>query len=128
MGVYAHAPSPTLDLRQNGSMPETCSHVDESTWGAHVWIFVGDRRGVSGVFSSKSEANAWIERHRLTGMLSAYPLDIGIYDWTVKLGLYKGDKPKDNDPTFIGNFSSAYLPHYHYENGMEEAGDSGKGL
>ena len=91
-------------------------------------ISVGNRNGVAGAFSSKSEADKWIEKHRLTGMLSAHLLDIGIYDWATGLGLYKGDKPHANHPNFIGNFSSAYLPHYHYEDGVEESGGSGKGL
>jgi hypothetical protein len=43
-----------------------------------VWIFNGDGgRFPGGVFTSRSAAEEWISRHKVTGALTAYPVDEG---------------------------------------------------
>ena len=39
-----------------------------------------------GVFSQKDIAEEWIAKHKLSGVLTEYPLDTGVYDWAVKEG------------------------------------------
>jgi hypothetical protein len=46
-----------------------------------VWVFNGANSTFSaGVFQSKSQADEWIAKHKVTGCLTQYPLGIGIYD------------------------------------------------
>ena len=33
------------------------------------------------VFSSLPKARKWISSHKLSGLLTAYPIDIGVYNW-----------------------------------------------
>ncbi len=87
----------------------------------HVWVFNGGRRFPGGVFTTVDLAEAWISRHRLTGVLTAYPLDEGCFDWAVRQGVtnLKAEKlpAKSQDPSFIGGFSTASQEHFHYADG-----------
>jgi hypothetical protein len=87
----------------------------------HVWVFNSGERGFpGGVFTDRTFAEAWIAKHRLTGVLTAYPLDEGCYDFAVRNGLLSSralEQNRDN-PSFIGAFSSASLDHDHYEDGQ----------
>lgn len=83
-----------------------------------VWIFNGDKhRFPSGVFTDQSLAEEWIKTNRLTGTLTAYPLNQGVYEWAVETGCFKPKREDQMTPSFIGNFSSASQPHEHYEDG-----------
>jgi len=71
-----------------------------------VWVFNGNSsRFPSGVFSS------------LSGILTCYPLDLGVYDWAIREDFFKITKEKHKAPHFIGLFSSAHQEHIHFENG-----------
>ena len=50
----------------------------------HIWIFTGGGQFPGGVFSTIERAEAWIERNRRSGMLTAYPIDQGCFDWAVE--------------------------------------------
>lgn len=90
-------------------------------FNTNVWVFVGERNSLpSGVFSSKDSAESWISDHYLTGVLTSYPVDIGIYEWAIEKGYFNPTKEHHKSPDFIQNFSSANLEHYHYENGRNE--------
>lgn len=89
----------------------------------NIWIFVGEGgRFPSSAFQDLDEAEEWISKHALTGLLSAMPIDQGLFEWALEhdaLNL----KPealaiKQYDQSFIGTFTSASLEHYHYENGV----------
>jgi hypothetical protein len=83
-----------------------------------IWVFNGGGNPFpSGVFSQHQHAEVWIRQHHLTGTLTAYPLDIGVYHWAIEQGHFKPKTDKHNTPAFIGSFSSAAQEHYHYENG-----------
>lgn len=86
----------------------------------YVWVFSQGR--TSGVFTSLPNAEAWIQQHQLSGLLSAYPLDQGVYDWAVRNSFFKPSKPHHGSAEQIARFDSAYLPHVHYENGHAQAG------
>lgn len=87
-----------------------------------VWVFNGaGAQFPSGVFSSREAAETWIRDARLTGTLTAYPLDESVYDWGIREGRFKPTREYQSSPDFIGRFSSASQPHFHYENG--ECGD-----
>jgi hypothetical protein len=83
-----------------------------------VWVFNGDKaRFPSGVFTNQQLAEEWIEQNQLTGTLTAYPVNLGIYGWALEKGYFTPKRDDQKTASFIGNFSSASQPHEHYENG-----------
>lgn len=84
-----------------------------------VWIFNGaGGRLPSGVFTTRDGAEVWIRGCRLTGMLTAYPLDEGTFEWAHRRGLITGRaRERGDDPGFVGSFTSAIQEHYHYVDG-----------
>lgn len=87
-----------------------------------VWIFsTPSRQFPGGAFSTVDAAEAWIRAHRLTGMLTAYPLDRGVFDWALESGCTSLRPEKleaaRTDPQFIGGFTTASQDHRHYEDG-----------
>ena len=83
-----------------------------------LWVFNGaGGRFPAGVFTAKELAERWIATHRLSGTLTAYPLDVGAYDWAVEAGLFTPKRDEHSSPEFIGTFTSASQEHFHYENG-----------
>jgi hypothetical protein len=100
---------------------------------AYVWVFNGDGKALAfpgGVFSSREKAEAWIRANALSGVLTAYPIDQGAYDWARDRGYLEDWTDDDGNlradirdatPQRIGRFSTAHQPHYHFERG-EPAG------
>lgn len=86
---------------------------------AEIWVFKGDA-GIfpSGVFSSREKAECWIAARGLSGCLTNYPLDIGVYEWAIEQGVFKPKREDQTTAAFIQRFSSAYLEHYHYHDGQ----------
>lgn len=87
-----------------------------------VWVFNNNKSNFSGgIFLSKDLAETWISRYNLTGILTQYPLNIGVLDYLIKEDLVgmrnETIERVKNDPNKIGGFTSASLIHYHYENG-----------
>ena len=86
-----------------------------------VWIFHGVNAQFAGaVFTKRDIAERWIAEHNLSGILTKYPLNVGVYNWAIDNGTFK---PKTEDHTaseFIGSFTSASPEHYHYENGSAD--------
>jgi len=88
----------------------------------YVWVFNGAKsRFSSGVFEELADAEKWINKNKLTGMLTKYPLNRSVFDWADENDLIsmkaKTLAQKRNDPHFIGGFTSASMEHYHYEDG-----------
>ncbi|USE71335.1 hypothetical protein CTT31_19815 [Pseudoalteromonas maricaloris] len=88
-----------------------------------VWIFNKNNAAFSGgVFSKLDLAENWIKDNSLTGILTKYPLDQGVFDWAVENEMHniKAEKiaEKSKQPNFIGGFTSASQEHYHYEKGI----------
>lgn len=72
-----------------------------------------------GVFSSRERDESWISYHRLTGVLTLYPLDIGVYEWAIESGEFVPKRPDQSGSRFVGRFSSASQEHYHYTDGKQ---------
>jgi hypothetical protein len=86
-----------------------------------IWLFHGaNGRFSSGVFSSKQKAEEWINKWSLSGILTKYPIDIGVYEWAIELNLLKISKGEQTQPEFIQRFTTASQEHVHYENGIAE--------
>ena len=86
-----------------------------------VWVFNGGIKSnfPGGVFTKKELAEEWIRKNALTGTLTRYPLNIGVYEWAVSNGAFKPKRDDQRTPFFIGRFSSASQEHHHYEDGNE---------
>jgi hypothetical protein len=88
---------------------------------ATVWILNGDQSTFpSGVFTRRELAVEWIQNHRLSGVLTEYPVDEGVYEWAISRGLFKPKKENQTTSAFIARFSSASQDHYHFENGSSK--------
>ncbi len=93
---------------------------------ASIWIFhASGAQFAGGAFHDVASAEAWIAKHRLTGLLTAYPVGEGCFDWAIRTGKSgmkeEKMKQKSDDPVFIGGFTSASQEHFHYEDGKKEA-------
>jgi hypothetical protein len=89
-----------------------------------VWVFNGAQSAFpSGIFSAREEADAWIHKHSLTGTLTQYPLDVGMYDHALAAGSFSPKKPEHTMSNFIARFSGGGLDHFHYENGARCTGE-----
>lgn len=89
---------------------------------SQIWIFNGSGYGSfpSGVFTEKSKAHTWIIQHKLSGTLTLFPMNDGLYDWTIKNKYFESKNTHETSPEFIQNFSCSNLEHYHYENGVKD--------
>jgi len=86
-----------------------------------VWIFHGiNAQFASGVFSSKQKAEKWILDNKLSGILTWYPVDTGVYDWALLNGFFEIKKIEQESPSFIQKFTSGSQMHFHYENGESD--------
>jgi len=85
-----------------------------------IWIFNGEGALFpSGVFNTLDTANHWIVENSLSGVLTEYPVDTGVYDWAVSIGYFSPNKPQQQSSKFIGKFTSSHQNHFHYENGAK---------
>lgn len=84
-----------------------------------VWIFSGaGSRFSSGAFVDKNAAMMWISKHKLSGVLTQYPLGQGVYDWAIENELFEIKKEHESSPEFIQKFTCAVQEHYHFEDGV----------
>ncbi|CAN5466591.1 hypothetical protein BH10BAC2_BH10BAC2_23520 [soil metagenome] len=86
-----------------------------------IWIFHGSgSQFSSGAFEKIEDAEVFISKYKLTGMLTKYPVGKSAYDWACENGLFQPKKEEHSEASFIQKFSSASQEHYHYENGNKE--------
>ena len=85
-----------------------------------VWVF-NECGGQfpSAAFTTVEKAEEWIAKHKLSGVLTWYPLDIGAYEWVIERGHWQPKKDHHKTAEFIQRFSSGHY-HYHYENGSRD--------
>jgi hypothetical protein len=92
--------------------------------GQVVWIFHGDNaRVASGVFVTEEQGLEWIQRHRLTGLLTEYRLGVGAYDDAVERGLFRPSREHHGTPEHIAQFSPGGTRHFHVFDGSTEPPD-----
>jgi len=87
-----------------------------------IWLFISDVP--SAAFTSKNEAEQWIQDNKLSGVLTAFPLDKSCFDWAVEndalsVRAEKIEEKKAN-PQFIASCLPASLAHFHYHNGIKD--------
>jgi hypothetical protein len=102
-----------------------CMSTEAGKTEAGVWLFNGERSlFAGGVFTSRAAAEQWIAQYKLSGVLTWYPLDTGLYDWVISKDYWQPKQDYQREATFIQQFSSAYAEHYHYENGLHDSGEA----
>jgi hypothetical protein len=85
---------------------------------AEIWVFHGEgAQFSSGVFVSIEEAARVIEKFRLNGVLTAYPVNKLVWEWVSEAGFWSPKNERHEEPEFIQRFSSAYLKHHHFRGG-----------
>ncbi|MDT7517887.1 hypothetical protein RAE19_03885 [Rhodoferax sp. TBRC 17660] len=83
-----------------------------------VWIFNGHKAAFpSGVFAHREQATNWIAQHKLSGVLTEYPVDTGTLDWAITNQFFLPKKPEHSQAKFIQSFTSSRQRHEHYEEG-----------
>ncbi len=86
-----------------------------------IWVFNGEKGAIpSGVFTERALAEKWIAENGLTGMLTRYPVDTGLYDWAVEQKAFTPKREDQRSSAFKQTFTCASLEHYHYENGQKD--------
>jgi len=84
-----------------------------------VWIFHGEEaRFASAVFETEREALAWVESHRLSGIVTEYPVGDGCYDIAVERGSFTPSKPHHGTPEHVAAFSPGWTRHVHVTDGL----------
>ena len=71
------------------------------------------------MFFNLELAEKWIKEKGVSGLLTAYPVNTGVYDWAIQKDFFRPKYPSQKSPEFIQGFNSAYLEHYHYKNGKQ---------
>jgi len=90
--------------------------MEQADADSGVWVFHGSGgRFASGVFTTRDKAEAWIHQHDLSGVLTRYPVDQGVYDWAKEKQLFQPAKPEHTKPAFIQRFTTGSQEHYHYD-------------
>lgn len=119
-GVQAQS-APRVMARDRGihgastRMQEPLVHAHE----LELWVFNDEHTHVpSAVFSAIALATSWISTGQVSGTLTRYPIDTGVWDWCVAKGTFRPKRPEQSSSHFIGNFSSAYQQHHHFEDGV----------
>lgn len=86
-----------------------------------IWVFNGVMaRFPSGLFTSLEDAKTWIKHNKLTGVLTKYPVNTGVYDWAIKKSFFRPTEDKHSSSSFIGSFTCAAMDHLHFEDGEED--------
>ncbi|PJK11254.1 hypothetical protein CO608_02005 [Lysobacteraceae bacterium NML08-0793] len=87
----------------------------------YVWVVQGSKANFPpAIFSSREKAIEWIEKYKISGMLSKYPLDISVYDWTIMNNFFNPKRDDQKTPEFIQTFSSAYIEDSQYVDGVND--------
>jgi hypothetical protein len=84
----------------------------------YVYVFNGNHSSfASAIFITKELAFDWITLNKLSGILNVYPLNVSLHDWAIQQDFFKPKTEYQKQATFIQNFSTAFMEHYHFENG-----------
>ncbi len=95
-----------------------------SDWDQNaVWIFHGeDARFASAVFTTEADALSWAARHRVSGIVTEYPVGNGCYDIAVERGSFTPSKPHHGSASHVAAFSPGWTRHVHLVDGLPNHG------
>lgn len=82
-----------------------------------IWVFTGGKSGFpAGLFRDLEKAEAWIRDHGLSGTLTKYPVDVGLFAWAIDQGLFSPKKDFDR-AAMAADFTCPSLDQHRYERG-----------
>lgn len=83
-----------------------------------IYVFMGKGANFpAGAFNNKENAIEWIKKYALSGVLSEYPIDVGLYDWAIEKGYFDVKKDYQKESKFVEKFTCASINHFHFEDG-----------
>ncbi|WP_084513842.1 DUF7710 domain-containing protein [Azovibrio restrictus] len=86
-----------------------------------VWVFNGvGGKFPSAIFDEQADAEKWIKKNSLTGVLTRYPVGVSVYDWAIENNHFFVGHAGQKSSDFIQKFSSAAQEHIHFENGSSD--------
>ena len=86
-----------------------------------IWVFNGtDARFPFGIFEKRADAEEWIAKNGLTGVLTKYPVGVSVYEWATANGHFRARNKKEESAAFIQTFSSAAQAHIHFDGGSAQ--------
>lgn len=85
-----------------------------------LFVFHGEgAKFASGVYDSLEGAKRSIASHKMSGILTCYPVNETAYDYAVRNEFFQ-PKPTQSE-SFVQRFTSASQEHYHFQNGEIES-------
>lgn len=67
----------------------------------------------SGAFTTTEDAEQWIRKYSLSGILSQYPVDEGLYyDWAIEKDFFTIKNEHQKEAKFIQRFTCASMKHF----------------
>jgi len=89
-----------------------------------VWVFHGNgAKFAAAVFRTADDADRWIARHALSGLLTEYPVGTSHLDWMIARHGFSPRPDQLANPAWIGGFSSGVARHLHYVDGVRDGAD-----
>jgi hypothetical protein len=86
--------------------------------GMQVWVFMGERGTVPmGVWAALDTAHKYIHDEQLSGSLTAYELDVPIYEAAIDSGKFKPNRDQHRSLKFRQTFNNQYQEHYTFREG-----------
>ena len=100
-----------------------------------VWLFtsasndvVPDAHIPQAAFRTLAAADRWVRTLKPSGMLTEYPMNIGVFEWATARGVFKPRRDDQRATPFIETFSDASQAHAHYELGELVSGCEQRGI
>lgn len=69
------------------------------------------------VFDDFDRACKWIEESKASGLMTGYPINQTALSWALDKGFFKAKKEEHDTIAYEETFTSASMPHYHFEDG-----------
>jgi hypothetical protein len=85
---------------------------------SYMYVFTGNKSIFPvGIFNEFELASQNIEKYKLSGILTKYPININLYEWALDNNFLEIKNESQKNPKFIEQFSCASTEHYHFEEG-----------
>ena len=83
-----------------------------------IYVFMGKGATMpTAIYTTFEDACTWVASSAVSGILYKLPMNVSLYDWVIAKGYSTPKKEYQKQPRFIEKFSSAYVEHWHFENG-----------
>ncbi len=84
-----------------------------------IWILQNGKLPYA-VFNDLDKAKEWIRENKASGLMTGYPVNQSALFWATSSGFFKVKRKEHETIEFEEKFTSASMPHYHFEKGKIE--------